>query len=321
MAGRVDIAIPCYNYGRFLPACVASALDSQGVEDIRLLIVDNASTDDSLEVARELAAKDSRIEVSAHVKNLGPHASFNEGIDWSSGDYFMVLCSDDLLTPGSLASMVSIMDRHPDASFAYGHDVEWHWSAPFPNYVKTPRRSGWDVCSGLEFIHERCAYPERLVSYGMVLARSSVQKAVGHYRPELPHSDDFEMLLRLACAGRVARTETVVGIRRIHQSNRSQQFLGERSGHIAERMQAFESFFRQEGRDLADADRLLGIAKSNLSGQAYWRGLKDIVRGRRSGFELLGLAVSLKPSAAIIPPFGYLSRMERPFAKAVLGLP
>ena len=88
----VDVVIPNYNYGRYLRACVGSVL-SQDVEKLRVLIVDNASTDDSPEVARELAAMDPRVELRLHETNLGPHASFNEGIDWAESDYFLILCS------------------------------------------------------------------------------------------------------------------------------------------------------------------------------------------------------------------------------------
>ncbi|NJM33711.1 MAG: glycosyltransferase family 2 protein [Rhodomicrobium sp.] len=84
---RVDIAVPCYNYGRFLRDCAESIL-SQSHKDLRVLIVDNASTDDSLAVARQIAAEDERVEIRAHAKNLGPHASYNSGLDWASGDYF-----------------------------------------------------------------------------------------------------------------------------------------------------------------------------------------------------------------------------------------
>lgn len=79
-AGGIDIAIPCYNYGHFLRDCVASTL-SQEIPNLRFLIIDNASTDDSVEIAQQLAADDRRVQVAVHRRNLGPHASFNEGVD------------------------------------------------------------------------------------------------------------------------------------------------------------------------------------------------------------------------------------------------
>lgn len=320
MPDKVDVAIPCYNYGRYLPECVASVL-RQDIGDVRVLIIDNASSDGSLHIAREIAARDSRVSVSAHVSNLGPHASFNEGIEWASAEYFMVLCADDLLAPGSLDSMIDVMDRHPATVFAYGHDLEWHAGAPRPERIVPPAPAGWRVRDGHAFIHERCGYPERPVSYGMVLVRTAVQKAAGHYRSALQHSDDFEMLLRLACRGAVADTTATIGLRRIHDENRSRQYVDRRTGSALERLEAFESFFGREGQALPDAERLFRLARSSLSGQAYWRGIKDLVRGRRSAFELLRLAVRLDPSVAFVPPLEYLPRMERSLLKSVIGLP
>ena len=83
----IDVVVPCFQYGRFLRDSVGSVL-RQEISSLRVLIIDNGSTDNSLEVARQLASEDKRVQIIAHGINLGPHASFNEGIDWATGDYF-----------------------------------------------------------------------------------------------------------------------------------------------------------------------------------------------------------------------------------------
>ena len=70
---RVDVVIPCYNYGQFLADCVSGALDDQPGVDVRVLIIDDASQDDSAEIARKLAAADDRIEVNGSSGQPGPH--------------------------------------------------------------------------------------------------------------------------------------------------------------------------------------------------------------------------------------------------------
>ncbi|MDR4307475.1 glycosyltransferase [Chelatococcus sambhunathii] len=82
----VDIAAPCYRYGRFLQDCVSSVL-SQSISDVRILIIDDASQDGSADVARALAATDPRIELSVHQTNLGQTATYNEGIAWATAPY------------------------------------------------------------------------------------------------------------------------------------------------------------------------------------------------------------------------------------------
>jgi len=303
----VDIAIPCYQHGRFLRDCVESVLQ-QGIKDTRIVIIDNASTDDSVDIARQLAIEDPRVTLIAHARNLGPHASFNEGVSWASADYCMVLCADDLLAPGSLTRAVSIMNQLPELSFAYGTDVHWR-TGPRPS-TSADAQADWHISSGSDFITRCCRNPERYIAAGMVLVRTSAQKAAGYYRPELPHTDDFEMLLRLALQGPVGFTRTVQGIKRMHGSNQTEDILRDRPRDLAERLSAIDCFFTREGQTLADAGRLRRLGRRSISERAYGCGVKALVRGRRSAGGLLRLAVELDPSVAVIPPLNYLLRMR-----------
>src|SRR5215210_1888787 len=101
-APRVSVVIPLYNYGRFLGECVQSALDQDGV-DVDVLVIDDASTDDSLSVATAIAAGDSRVRVVCNERNLGMVGTMNEGLWAAGGEYLVKLDADDLLTPGALA--------------------------------------------------------------------------------------------------------------------------------------------------------------------------------------------------------------------------
>jgi glycosyltransferase involved in cell wall biosynthesis len=309
----VDIAIPCYQYGRYLRQCVESVL-AQGVPDVRVRIIDNASTDDSVAIARQLAREDARIEVVARSANLGPHASFNEGVDWATADYFMVLCADDMLTPGALSRAVSVMEQHPNVAFAYGTDVHLGDNAPLPVIETDAAEPPWLLSAGREFIEDRCRNPERYIAHGMVLVRTSAQKRAGHYRPQLPHADDFEMLLRLACLGGVAFTPAAQGIKRMHAANRTSDYLAERTRALVELLAALQSFFANEGRSLPDAERLLRLGRRGIAERAYWCGVKDLASGHRSGIELLRLAFRLSPATAVVPPVRYFLRLDKPFS-------
>src|SRR5262245_2149715 len=108
----VDVVIPCYNYGHFLPQCVDSVLSQPGV-DVRVLVIDDKSTDDSAEVARRLADEDERIEVRVHETNQRHIATYNEGLlGWAAADYTVLLSADDLLVPGSLGRAARVMDAN-----------------------------------------------------------------------------------------------------------------------------------------------------------------------------------------------------------------
>src|SRR5437868_11351838 len=128
---KVDIVVPCYNYGSFLEACVGSIL-SQSVRDLRVLIIDDASVDDSLPTARRLAETDARVSVISHAQNQGHIRTFNEGIAWASADYFLLLSADDLLLPGALARATEVMDRDAEVVLTHGPSVLWYDHLPFP---------------------------------------------------------------------------------------------------------------------------------------------------------------------------------------------
>ena len=67
---RVSVVVPCYNYRHFLSDSVGSALGQEGV-DLEVVIVDDASSDGSVDLANEIATKDSRVRVLEHKHNAG----------------------------------------------------------------------------------------------------------------------------------------------------------------------------------------------------------------------------------------------------------
>src|SRR3979490_235845 len=98
----VDVIVPCYRYGKFLRQCVESVLTQEGVA-IRVMVIDDASPDDTAEIAESLLKEDSRVSYISHKSNKGHISTYNEGIDWVSADYMLILSADDYLLPGALA--------------------------------------------------------------------------------------------------------------------------------------------------------------------------------------------------------------------------
>jgi glycosyltransferase involved in cell wall biosynthesis len=308
----VDIVIPNFQYGKYLPECVASILD-QGHRDLRILIIDNASTDDSVEIARRLAADDGRIEVRARAQNLGFQASVNEGIDWASSEYFMILCADDLLTPGALSCAIAIMEKYPETSFAYGKYAMFKAGEPRP-HIEQFVDGVWTVRTGADYIRRCCNGRADLTVSPLI--RTRIQKKVGHYRAHLQFADDVEAYLRLARFGSVAVTPRIQGMQRLHERNTSQTTWKDPVRRMTEQLAVFDSFFCNEGKEMPDAKDSHRLARRRVGEGAYWSGIVRIVRGDyRSGVNLLKLAVRLTPRAAIIPPVHYLTRVDQPLTR------
>lgn len=114
----VTIGLPVYNGGNYLEEAIDSLL-AQTLADFRLIIADNASTDETEEICRATATGDSRIEYHRHVRNFGAAANYNFAVERSSSPYFMWQAHDDLRDPRFLAKAVAAHDMSPDASIVF----------------------------------------------------------------------------------------------------------------------------------------------------------------------------------------------------------
>ena len=94
----VSIIITNYNYGRFLIEAVASA-KAQSYPDIECVIVDDASTDESGEVLKDVSSRWPDVKIIRKEKNAGQTAAFNTGLAATSGQYVVFLDADDVLLP------------------------------------------------------------------------------------------------------------------------------------------------------------------------------------------------------------------------------
>ncbi len=93
---KVSVIIPVYNTALYLKESVGSIL-KQTLQEIEIIIVNDASTDNSLEILEEFAAQDSRINVFTNVQNSGISISRNLGIEKATGEYIYFFDSDDKL--------------------------------------------------------------------------------------------------------------------------------------------------------------------------------------------------------------------------------
>ena len=98
-APMVSVIMPVYNHAGFVAAAISSVLQQTGVE-LELIVIDDASTDNSWESIA--AFSDSRLHRLRHEHNLGAHATLNEGLRQARGEWLAIINSDDLFHPARL---------------------------------------------------------------------------------------------------------------------------------------------------------------------------------------------------------------------------
>lgn len=105
-----------YNRERFIDQAINSVLNSS-LPDFELIIVDDASTDNTVSIATSFAEKDPRIKLYINEKNLGDYPNRNKAATYAKGKYLKYLDSDDTIYPEGLAYCVEQMEKYPNASF------------------------------------------------------------------------------------------------------------------------------------------------------------------------------------------------------------
>jgi glycosyltransferase involved in cell wall biosynthesis len=105
-APRVSVILPAYNAAAHLRRAVDSAL-AQTMADLEIVIVDDASTDATLEIAGRIAARDSRVRVLHNERNSGPSVSRNRAIAAARGEWIAILDADDSWFPERLERMLA----------------------------------------------------------------------------------------------------------------------------------------------------------------------------------------------------------------------
>lgn len=289
----VDLVVPCYNYARYLETCVNSILAQEGVE-VRVLIVDDCSTDDTPQVAAGLAARDGRVRVLRNARNLGLIATANRGvIDWAEAPYCLLISADDAITPGALARATSVLEAHPEAGFVFGSVVVFDGEPP---PTPAPERFDHRILEGPALIAHICHHCNDVPTPTAVV-RTALQKRVGGYNPATPHTSDMEMWLRLAAHAEVAVIHAPQGYYRVHGSNMSGAYFAQPTRDAEQRITAAEQAMAAVGDRAPEFPRVLRTMKRIEAERAYWRaGLAFEAGDRRLGETYLRFAAATDPA-------------------------
>ena len=299
----VDVVVPCYRYGHFLQECVNSVLAQQDV-DIRVLVIDDASPDNTAEVAERLARQSSRVTFVRHSANKGHIATYNEGIEWASADYYMILSADDYLLPGALADSARVMDTHPNVGLTYGEAITLTYGdTTYTGYPKTAGTNTWRILPGQEFIRRSGA--RNIVPTPTAIVRTRLQKRLGGYRIELPHSGDLEMWLRLAVHSDVAVSGRHLAVYRRHSENMSLHYTTSNGLlDLQQRKAALDSFFSSWGASLPNSNRARQRAHRLLAMDAVSLASALLNKGvRKTSYQLLEFALETYPRIKLSLPW------------------
>lgn len=124
---RISVIVPNYNHGRLLPRCL-TALLNQSLPPWEIIVVDDGSTDNSLEVLKSFAQRYDKVRVLSNERNSGVAVTLNRGLRQARCDYVFFGAADDEVRPELFERSICILQAHPKAGLCSGI-CEWRCSS------------------------------------------------------------------------------------------------------------------------------------------------------------------------------------------------
>jgi glycosyltransferase involved in cell wall biosynthesis len=189
MTPLVSIIIPCYNAARWLQATLDSAL-AQTWPAIEVILVDDGSTDHSVEIAQRYASRGVKILTQP---NRGASAARNLGLATARGDFIQFLDADDLLAPDKIEQQMQVLQTHSIDTLAMG---SWGHFDHEINDARFVPQAIYAAHSGVEFLQLHYETSSMMQPGGWLASRQLLERA-GPWNETLSLNDDGEYFARV----------------------------------------------------------------------------------------------------------------------------
>lgn len=232
---RISVIIPCFNYDHFLDEALTS-LESQTYRDWECIIIDDGSTDNTAEVARIRAERDSRFRYF-HQAHRGLCAARNAGIAQSRGEFLQFLDADDFLASSKFETQLSRFEKEPQADIVYGNfcftspdaSERWRWG-------KVRVRLKDDALGDLLANTGK----NLMIPIHALLFRRSCFERWGWWDENLGTNEDGEIKIRFAALGaRFACDDVIVAAYRKHGNSVAADPTNMRRGFLGLNLKLF----------------------------------------------------------------------------------
>lgn len=187
MSKKVSVVMSCYNARGTLDRAIQSIL-AQTYRDFDFIIIDDGSTDDSLDLLKSWSAKDERIKLITNKNNLGLSASLNKGIKAAQGVYIARMDADDWAFEQRLATQVDFLDQHSQVDILGTAVIHVSEEGETIGAAVLPR-------SHKEIVDR--VFKKPLVYHPTVMVRSKVYKTYGLYDTEIRWAEDADLWYRI----------------------------------------------------------------------------------------------------------------------------
>ncbi len=227
---HVSLCMPTFNGERYLQPAIESAL-AQEADVLELVIVDDGSTDGTVDIVREFARRDRRVRLHENRERLGMAQNWNRAMELSGGEWVKFVFQDDLLAPACIGTMLRAANESGRSTvacrrqFLFEDTVTEAFRTRFLDYVGAhdlARITGGDAdLSAEQFADIAVAAPlgNCVGEPTAVMFRRSLIGQAGLFDPALRQLTDWDMWLRLASREGIAYIDDPLVSFRLHGSS------------------------------------------------------------------------------------------------------
>lgn len=208
---KVSVLIAVYNAEKYLHECMDSVC-SQSMRDIQIICIDDCSTDSSLNILEQYAAKDKRVNIIQLAENSGQAVARNKGLQIADGDYIMMLDSDDWLAPNAIEKTYNAITSAEDIDCALFDLTYYHQERQ--QTERYQNRTDQIVLSGEDAFVLSLDWS----IHGVYMVRSSIHYTYPYDTSCRLYSDDNTTRLHYLYSRRVVLTDGIYYYRRHAES-------------------------------------------------------------------------------------------------------
>jgi glycosyltransferase involved in cell wall biosynthesis len=268
----ISVLIPVYNVATYVAEAIAS-IQSQTISDIEMVIVDDGSTDGTLQIVEQIASADSRIKVVRTARNQGLPLALNLGLSHCRAPFIARMDGDDVALPARLEKQLQYLEKHPDiALVGCATTAIDERGQAIPGLGVSRKPVTQEEISNTVLLAPPCSH--------IWLARREVYDTLSGYRQILV-AEDYDFLLRaIYCGFRVTNLPEPLMKIRTRTGNISSR-LEQRKAHYY-----IANLYRERlahGEDDFSREKYARAVKSGkMESRAFRLATKCVQRGLRS---------------------------------------
>jgi glycosyltransferase involved in cell wall biosynthesis len=204
----VTVLMPMYNAACYLDSSVGSIL-AQTFENLDFLIINDCSTDDSVEIIRSF--HDPRIRLVQNDFNIGVAASMNKGLTFSAGKYIVRMDSDDISHPDRIRKQVEFMEAHPEVGI----------SGTWVETIGDEAGIVWKYATNPATVRAKLFFSCCLAQPSVIMRKDLLQKHGLRYDKQFVPAEDWELWIRASFCFSIANLPEVLVQYRIREGSLS----------------------------------------------------------------------------------------------------